>query len=47
MEAPILFNTLEEVQFFEKPYFDGERWHGLKDNEKRIFLTEARSSALG
>jgi len=48
MEDPILFYTIEEVQFFEKPYFDGKNWYGLErtDNNK-IFLTETRAAALG
>ncbi len=45
---PILFFTVDIVQFFEKPYFDGQKWHDLTlhDDEVRFFLTESRCAML-
>lgn len=44
-----IYISLDAVQFFEKPYFDGLVWHNLTlaDDEEKILLTETRAAMLG
>ncbi|OIJ09397.1 hypothetical protein BKP35_16195 [Anaerobacillus arseniciselenatis] len=47
-KTPIVFISLDVVEFFEKPYFDGSKWYNLSldRGEQRIFLSETRSAML-
>lgn len=45
---PIIFISLAAVRFFEKPYFDGSKWHKLNliKVKEKFLLSETRCAML-